>query len=218
MRQLARITQRIDGDATDHVCRFEPQQTLRASIELSDDPIRAGDDDAVGDRVKPRLSNGIASGERIVQLPDALELGDEMTHGHIGLDPAIVTQQRRNRAVDPVDGAVTGAITDLAMPDLARSDRAPERLPELARMVPGIHQPVSTPHELAPGESAHLTESIVDVLDDAATVGDRHDGVLIHHLSICLEIEGRDRTHDRFPPCMRGLESTVTRSAGRWPR
>ncbi len=95
-------------------------------------------------------------------------------------------EKRNYRRVDPIVTAVLGAILDLATPYFAARDRRPEISDELFGMVRGIDDAVVLAEQFFAGVFRDLAKLVVDVIDDAALIGDRDDRRFIKRkLDVC---------------------------------
>ena len=100
---------------------------------------------------------------------------------------AAVVEERHDGRVDPVERAVLGAIAQLAAPDAALRNRAPELADFVLRVIPGVDDAMILPDELLAGVLRNLAELVVDVGNRPARVGRGDDRRLIEGLAHLLE-------------------------------
>ena len=128
--------------------------------------------------------------------------------------PGAVHQQDDGR-VDPVEGAVFGAVADLAAPDRAAPDGAPEVPHELLRVVAGVQDPVVGAEELVALVLRDLAEAVVHVGDDALHVRDGDDAGLVDRVLQVgeLDVRLREARVGALELAVRGLELADRRFA-----
>ncbi len=120
---------------------------------------------------------------------------------------AAFVEERDDRRIDPVDRPVLGAVAKLAAPHLPARNRAPQLPDVLLGVITGVDDPVILPEQLLAGVLRDFAELVVDVGDDSALVGRRHDRGLVERVSNLLQpgdgVGGR-RRHPRTPDQMAG--------------
>jgi hypothetical protein len=112
-------------------------------------------------------------------LLGALAGGDVDADRDVFGDRAGVVAEGDDRAVDPVVGAVLGAVADLAVPDFAGGDGAVHVGEEGLGVVAGVEEAVVLAEEFFAGVAGDPAEAVVGVGDAAAGVGDGDDRVLV---------------------------------------
>ena len=108
-----------------------------------------------------------------------LALRDLVVNRHVLVRLAPGVEKGHDRRIDPVDGAVSGAVPDFAVPDPSRRDRAPQVPKEIRSVIPGVDDAMVLAEELLARVLRDLAELVVDRGDGAAEVGRRDDRRLI---------------------------------------
>ena len=108
-------------------------------------------------------------------LFSAFALGDVATNRDVLVGFSFSVEKRNDRRVYPVVSSVFGAISYLSAPNFSARDRGPQIPDELFRMVGRIDDAVILTQQLFARVFGDLAELVVDVIDDAALVGDRND-------------------------------------------
>ena len=112
---------------------------------------------------------------------------------------AVVTQERDDARVHPVEAPVPGTIADLAMPDGAAGDGGPHLPEEVRGMMAGVHHAMILSEQFLAGILADRAEPVVGVGDPALAVGDGHDGMLVEGKLLVLQVApGGVRSRESF--------------------
>ena len=139
------------------------------------------------------------------QVLGSLPLGDVVADRHVLVGPARLVEERDDRRVHPVGRAVLRAVPQLALPDPAGGNRAPQLADVGLRVVAGVDDPVVAADQLLARELRDLAELLVGVLDDAARVGRGDDRRLVDRPLQVFELLERPLAWSRArPPCSGG--------------
>ena len=117
-----------------------------------------------------------AGGDALFQQ---LRFGDVGADGDVLLRLAVVTEERHDGRVDPVDLAALLAVAQFAVPHAAARDGPPHVAEHLRRMHAGVDDAVVLPEQFLALVTAQFAEAVVGVVDGAGGVGDADDGVLV---------------------------------------
>ncbi len=109
----------------------------------------------------------------------ALAFGDVGTNGDVLRRQSIFVAEGDDGSVDPVKHPVSGAVTHLAMPYLARGNRFPHIAEQSGRILHRLDDTVVFANQLFARITADFTELVVGVEDGALRIGDADDGVLV---------------------------------------
>src|ERR1039458_6488125 len=145
-----------------------------------------------------------------------LALGDIDADGYVLVKLSIRARQSNNRAVDPVEGPILGAVPNLAAPYSALSDGAVHLLEKFLGVVAGVYDAVILAEELFAGVLTDGAELVIDISDAPLHVGHSHNGVLIESEFLVGQILPRNLAGggQTFPQCfLRFLESLYGRLA-----
>src|SRR5471030_27066 len=100
--------------------------------------------------------------------------------------PGGVIEHRHHGAVDPVQAAILGAIADLALPDVAQGDGAPQGGEEFGGVQAGVEQAMVLPNQFRAAIAGDRAELLIDVSDPAAEVSLGKYGGGIHGPAVIL--------------------------------
>src|ERR1041384_3958521 len=102
-----------------------------------------------------------------------------MTNCDLLIMLAVFVEERNDRRIDPVDRAVFRAVANLTFPNLAARNRSPQIANKLFRMIAGIDNAMILSQQFFARVLGNATESVVDVGDSSALIGNRDDRRLI---------------------------------------
>src|SRR5450830_203420 len=97
-----------------------------------------------------------------------------------------VIEHRHHGTFDPVQAAILGAITDLALPDIAQGDGAPQGGEEFGAVQAGIEQAMVLPNQFLAAIAGDGAELLIDVSDPATQVSLGKYGGGIHGPAVIL--------------------------------
>ena len=122
-------------------------------------------------------------GEQILALPQGrlrlLARGDVGADRHVLLGLPRFVDEGNDGRIDPVERAVLGAVANLAAPDFAAGDGAPQVAKKRLWMVAGIDDAMGLAKQILARIFRDGAEFIVDVGYDSPRVGDHDDGVFV---------------------------------------
>ena len=134
----------------------------------------------VGQEVALGLAGGLGEGFCLFQFAlGLLALGDVGAQGNVLGGLAVGVGEGHDGGADPVVVAVLLPVLDLAAPDLARLDGAPEVGEKCRGVVVGPDEAMVGPQYFLPAITGDVAEAVVGVGDGAVEIRDADDGVLI---------------------------------------
>src|ERR1051326_5547278 len=105
----------------------------------------------------------------------ALSFRDVAANRNVLIGYSCLVKKRDDGGIDPVVTAILRPVLYLAAPDLTARDRGPKLSDEVFRVVSRIDDAVILAEQFFAGVLRDLTELVVDVVDDAALIGDGDD-------------------------------------------
>src|SRR6266571_4309772 len=102
-----------------------------------------------------------------------------MANGYVLIRLALGIEKRNDGRIHPIDAAVFRAITQLALPDSAATDRGPQIADELFRVIARVDDAVILTQQLFPRVFRDAAKFVIDVIDDAALIRDCYNRRLV---------------------------------------
>lgn len=141
------------------------QHIAAGLIDLYKGAVRTGYEQALAAVVKQ---------EPVFQLFPLFARCDVVAQRDIALYVTVLIPKGDNSTLYPVESAVPGTVSYLALPYFSRGDSLPEICKELAGMVAGVDHAVGAAYQLLFAIAGYTAEIIIDIGNDTMPVCDSH--------------------------------------------